>query len=195
MRGVDAANAPRLSREVVRQENLRSQLIVPMKARGKTVGTICVATRQVREFPPEEIELLTDISNEIGGTIANALLYQRQEIMSEQLKRSEANYRELFQNASDAIWIHDLEGNILEANEAVEKITGFSIEELSSRKVSDFLTPHGLDIAKDVKGKLLAGEKIEGRYIQRIIRNDGKEIIVELATRLVTDNKVIPWGF
>jgi len=192
---VDAANDPRLSLDVVRQENLRSQLIVPMKARGQIVGTICVATHQMREFPPEEIELLTAISNEIGIAIANSLLYQRQQVMTEQLERYEANYRELFQNASDAIWIHDLEGNILEANEAVEIISGFSMEELLSRKVSDFLTPLALDIAKDVKGKLLGGEKIEGRYEQRVTRKDGTELIVEQATRLITDHEGNPIGF
>lgn len=36
------------------------------------------------------------------------------------------------ENARDAIWVHDLEGNILAANNACEKLTGYRREELSS---------------------------------------------------------------
>jgi PAS domain S-box-containing protein len=127
--------------------------------------------------------------------IVNARLYQKQQAMTEQLRRSEANYRELFQNASDAIWIHDLEGRLLETNEAVEKLTGYMAAELSGKNVSDFLTPGALDLAKDVKGKLLTGGKIERRYEQRITRRDGSEAIIELVTRLITDGDGKPVGF
>src|SRR4030042_3614338 len=62
----DAAKDPRLSRDAVRREGLRAQLVVPMKSRGQVVGTICVASRQKAEFSTEEMELLTAIGNQIG---------------------------------------------------------------------------------------------------------------------------------
>ncbi|MCX5994589.1 MAG: GAF domain-containing protein [Chloroflexi bacterium] len=91
----DAAEDPRLSREAVRREKIKAQLVVPMKSRGQVVGTICVATRHKREFRTEEMELLTAIGNQIGIAIDKARLYQEQASLTELLQLSEAKYREL----------------------------------------------------------------------------------------------------
>jgi len=190
----DIARDPRLSREGVRQEKLRAQLIVPMKSRGEVVGTICVATRRKREFDADEMKLLTAIANQIGIAIDEAHCYQEYVSTTELLRQSEANYRELFQNASDAILIHDMEGNIIEANKACEKLFGYAVERLLGRKVSEFLKGDALDLAREIRGKLLKGETIEQRYEQHLVRRDGTEAIIELATRLITtDGK--PAGF
>ena len=190
----DVARDPRLSREVVRWEKLQAQLVVPMKSRGQVMGTICVATRHRREFDADEIELLTAIANQIGIAIDEAHCYQEYISTTELLRRSEANYRELFRNASDAILIHDLEGDIIEANKACEKLFGYAVEELLGKKVSEFLKGDALDLAREIRGRLLKGETIEQRYEQHLARRDGTEAIIELATRLITtDGK--PAGF
>ena len=91
---VEHASAdPGLSGEAMRQENLQAQLIVPMRAGGRVVGTLCVAMRQHRKFNVEEVELLTAIGNATGIAIENARLYQEQLGIAEQLRQSEKNYR------------------------------------------------------------------------------------------------------
>ena len=98
------------------------------------------------------------------------------------------NYEELFANASDAIWIHDLEGNITLANKACETLTGYSVSELTGRNVREFLTPETLSLARQVKENLLssgASGAIEHRYEQRLTKRDGSEAIIQLATRLI----------
>jgi len=190
----DIARDPRLSREVVQQEKLQAQLVVPMKSRGEVVGTISVATHRKREFDVAEIELLTAIANQIGIAIDEARCYQEYISTIDLLRQSEADYRELFQNASDAIIIHDLEGNITDANKACEKLLGYALHELLGKKASAFLGKDALDLAREVGGKLLSGETIEQRYEQHLTRRDGSEAIIELATRVITtDGK--PVGF
>lgn len=190
----DAAEDPRLSREAVRREKIKGQLVVPMISMGQVVGTICVATRHKREFRTEEMELLTAIGNQIGIAIDKARLYQEQSSLTELLQLSEAKYRELFQDASDAILIQDMEGNITEANKACEKLLGYPVEELVGKKVSDFLRGYSLTLARGIRSKLLGGERIGQRYEQHLVRRDGSEAIIELATRLITDNGK-PIGF
>jgi len=104
------------------------------------------------------------------------------------LRLSEKNYRDLFQNASDAIWIHDLNGNITAANRATEKMTGYNIDELSGKNVTEFLSEDAYALASMVKRRLLKGEPVDDRYEQRLFRRDGTEEIVELTTRLITQN-------
>ncbi|MCX5994588.1 MAG: PAS domain S-box protein, partial [Chloroflexi bacterium] len=90
--------------------------------------------------------------------------------------------------------IHDMEGNITEANKACEKLLGYSVDELVGRKVSEFLRGDALDLARGIRGKLLSGERIGQRYEQHLVRRDGSEAIIEIATRLIISNGK-PVGF
>ena len=117
---------------------------------------------------------------------------QRQGRLEEAMKNlelSQQNYEELFANASDAIWIHDIEGNIILANKAFEKLTGYSVSELTGKNVREFLTPpEALPLARQMRDRLLRGKAMEHRYEQRAIKKDGSEAIFQLSTRLIVSD-------
>jgi len=103
-------------------------------------------------------------------------------------------YRELFENASEAIWIHDLDGKVIAANKAAEKLSGYSMAEQYDLNVERFLDEDGLARAKEVKQRLLSGEPVRERYTQQIMTRHGTEAFLEMATNLITiDGK--PVGF
>jgi len=89
----DAARDSRLTREVVSRYDIHSMLIVPLTSKGKVNGTLCVAMRGQRQFPPEEIELLAAIGNQVGVAVENAHLYQQQQEIAEQLRLMQENLR------------------------------------------------------------------------------------------------------
>jgi len=169
----DASDDPGFTREV-RQENLQAQLIVPLRAGGKIVGTLCVAMRQHREFSAEDVELLAAIGNQTGIAIENARLYQEQLGIAEQLRQSEKNYRELF--------------------ESTQMLTGFSVEELSSMNVKLFLSPESLTIAGEVRHRLLHGQVVTQPYEQHLNRRNGTEATLMLTTNLISGDGQ-PTGF
>ena len=72
----DSSQDPRLTRLAVRQAGLRGQIIVPLKSKGEVQGVLAVATRESRQFLPEELELITAIGNQIGVAVENARLYK-----------------------------------------------------------------------------------------------------------------------
>ena len=123
-----------------------------------------------------------------GLAIVLIQLYRRSQKQQEALTLSQRNYETLFNNASDAIWVHDLEGKIIIANPACEKLSGYTISELSGMDVSKFLSPESLLLAREVRYKLVSGETPDQRYEQYIIRKDKTKAIVELATQLVKVN-------
>ena len=49
-------------------------------------------------------------------------------MMKTRFELSEEDYRYLFENASDAIWVHDMEGNLVDANKAFEELSGYTLE-------------------------------------------------------------------
>jgi PAS domain S-box-containing protein len=116
------------------------------------------------------------------------------EAAQEELRASEEKYRELFSSAFDAIWVHDLKGDVIAANRASEKLTGYSMKELMQKNVKSLLSADDLYLASQIRRKLLAGEPVEQPYEQHLIKKDGSEGFVQLATSLVlSDGK--PVGF
>jgi PAS domain S-box-containing protein len=116
------------------------------------------------------------------------------EVTQQELKTSEERYRQLFENAHDGIWIHDLEGNFISANRATEIMTGYTREELYKLNVKSFLSDESLDLAHRIRSKLLNDEPVEQPYEQRVFRRDGSEGYLQIATSVVMD-KGKPVGF
>jgi PAS domain S-box-containing protein len=97
---------------------------------------------------------------------------------------AEQNYRYLFDNATDAIWVHDLDGIIVVANKACETLTGYTHEELIGMNVSRFLNKRFLAKARRVRHTLVHGEPMEQPYELREIKKDGTIAIVKVTTNL-----------
>jgi len=54
------------------------------------------------------------------------------------LRESERNYREIFNNSSDAIFVHDAEtGAIIDVNRTVCEVFGYTLEEIRALDVGD----------------------------------------------------------
>jgi len=84
--------------------------------------------------------------------------------------------------------VHDLAGNILTVNEATVQMVGYPAEELCKMNVKSFLTTEGLEMAQEVRRKLLSKETISQPYEQKMIKRDGSEAILMLTTSLLTRN-------
>jgi len=108
--------------------------------------------------------------------------------MEAKFELTEEDYRYLFENASDAMWVHDMEGNILDGNGAFEKLTGYTLQEWAGMNMKQFLTEEFLDLARGVKRKLLNEEAIQQSYEQRLLRKDGAVRIMKMATSPVIIN-------
>jgi PAS domain S-box-containing protein len=181
----DASRDPRLTTAVVSQEKIQAQLIVPLKSKGKVLGTLCAATRSPREFSGDEIGLLNAIGSSIGVAIENARLYRKERETAEQLRQSEESYRGLFENATEAITVHGLDGKIIAANRACEKLTGYTRAEITSMDIGNLLSEEGLEGVRELIKRQLNGEAVEGPFEVRLAKRDGTEAIVELMPSLV----------
>lgn len=171
---------------VIEGMGIDSQVIVPMKSKGRVIGTICVGMCSPSRFLPEEIDLLSTIAGQMASALENAYLYDGARRVADKLYKSERDYRSLFENAHDAIWFHNFDGIMLAANRATQQLTGYDVESLTGMNVSRFLSESELRLARKVRQKLLAGEGIEQPYQQKLIRKDGTIATVMLTSSLIT---------
>ena len=76
------------------------------------------------------------------------------------MRASEERYRDLLENAKDIIYTRDLEGRFTSINKAVERLTGFSCEEVARMNVKDVVLPEYVAVIDWTNQKTLAGEEI-----------------------------------
>lgn len=102
------------------------------------------------------------------------------------LSASEARYKGLFSGASDGIFVRNLEGNIIEVNEAAAVLTGYSAHELAKMNVSQLLMGDSFRIAMDRQQALLNGKAVTQRYELELTRKDRQRIAIESSIGLLT---------
>ncbi len=89
------------------------------------------------------------------------------------LRQSEERFRELFENAADAVYTVDLQGHFTSANAASERLTGYSVDELLRMKVPDLMTPEQLERSvKMLEAKLTGGNRTV--YDLELLTKDGQ---------------------
>jgi PAS domain S-box-containing protein len=102
----------------------------------------------------------------------------------EMIRESEERYRELFENANDIIYTHDLQGNFTSLNRTGERITGYSREETVKMNVADVIAPEHLNLARDMIAHK-AAENVSTVYEIDIISKKGRRVRLEVSTRLI----------
>ena len=110
--------------------------------------------------------------NKKTGKKLNTVQYQSLDTINLS-KVSERRYQDLFNNASDAIFIRDLKGNIIEVNEGAVTLTGYTHNELTGMNASEFLTAESFKLIMKKQKALLEDEAANQRYELEIVRKDG----------------------
>jgi len=111
--------------------------------------------------------------------------------MRTRFKLPQQGYKYLFENVTDAILVHDMSGDIVAANKACGKLTGYSRKELIGANVREFITDRSLGLVKEVQDRLLNGESLEEPYEWKLLRKDGVTRIAKIASSLVIIDKEV----
>ncbi len=101
-------------------------------------------------------------------------------------ERSGVLFRALFDHTSDGIFIYDLDGKIVAANQQAVGLSGYPEGELLGRSFLDSAAPAERTQAAGVFRKLLSGEALEN-YERVGRRKDGSELTIEINASLVRD--------
>src|SRR5215210_1018126 len=129
--------------------HVRNWIGVPLIASGKVIGLYSVDKAEPFFFTAQHVRLIETLAERAATAIRNAQLFEQsqhhvaelEERIAERkraevaLRESEERYRELFENARDAIYVHDLEGTYLRVNRAAERLSGYKREEIVGHNI------------------------------------------------------------
>jgi diguanylate cyclase (GGDEF)-like protein/PAS domain S-box-containing protein len=103
------------------------------------------------------------------------------------LRSSEERYRELFENAHDLVYTHDLEGRVTSVNVAAERVIRYSREEILGKRMQEIVAPEHAERFREALAKL-SGKETATSYEIDILARNGRRIPIELSTRLIHEN-------
>ncbi len=185
-------------------DHVRNWMGVPLVASGKVIGLYSVDKVQPDFFKREHARLAETLAAQAAAAIQNAQLFEQsqryvhelEERIAERkraemaLRESEERYRELFENAKDAIYVHDLEGKYLSINRAAEKLSGYSREEIVGHNFKEFVAPEHVKYVRDSFWKKLA-QQGETTYEVDVIAKDGRRVPIEVSSRAIYENGML----
>jgi PAS domain S-box-containing protein len=128
--------------------------------------------------------VVTDSEGRPCALLATAYDVTERKLSDQRLRQSEERFKILFElapDAPDAYYIHDLEGNFIDANKAAEQLVGYSIEEATDRNFLDLGLVWKEDIPR-VRESLADNKagKLAGPLELTVQRKDGEKVFVEI---------------
>jgi PAS domain S-box-containing protein len=120
-------------REILRELGLRSYVVVPLLARGRTLGVISlVAAESGRIYGQADLEFAQELALRAALAVDNARLYEeaRKEIFEREraqaeLRASRDQLEVVLRGVADGITAQDPTGRLIYANEVAARIAGY----------------------------------------------------------------------
>ena len=166
---LEDGNFPRLASAV--DYDLHSAFACPVVVGDRMLGVIEFFTRRIREPDADLLEMMGTVAGNVGQFIERRSAEQ-------ELRQSEAELTDFFENATVGLHWVGPDGIILRANQAELDMLGYSREEYVGRPITDFHADE--DVICDILHRLQAGEQLH-EYPARLRCKDGsiKDVLID----------------
>lgn len=160
-----------------------------VSADGHALGTLCVIDREPRQLQPHQQDALLALSRQVMALMEERRTSAALRGAMQALTRSEALFREAYENAPIGIALVSPEGEWLRVNQSLCDILGYSAEQLTRTTFQAITHPEDLESDLLLVRRTLAREirsyQLEKRYLHR----NGESVCAHLSVSLVWDKQ------
>lgn len=158
----------------------RAALAIPLMYHEKPFGAVTFYTEGIDDFSQKRIVFLSQLADDLSYGITNIRIREIKKSAEEAVRESAEKYRLLFSKESDAVILIDSDTlEVMDANEAAEKIYGYTRAELLGASVSKFY----VDPANAADGPGLFNEAGNAAIVEGLHRKkDGTIFPVEISS-------------
>lgn len=173
----DAETDERVDRAACREVGLRSMAVAPIRSESGAIGMVKVLDRRPNRFTDLDVKTIEILADSLGAAI------QRRR-NAERLRASEAQYRLLFADNPQPMWVYDRETlGFLAVNAAAVEHYGYTEAEFLTMTLRDIRPQQ--DVAQLERHMRNRPEKANnsGRWLHR--KKDGSVIEVEITSEAI----------
>ncbi len=147
-------------------------MIVPIRKGEGVVGVLFIQNHKADSYSERDLHTLQALADQCSGALERIQAV-------EDLRHSQRRFRELFENSPDAIFVEDLQGNVLDVNRNACQLHGATREQLIGKNAVEELVPPAHREAARVDFQRLATGQIS--WIEsESLRGDGRMVPVEI---------------
>jgi PAS domain S-box-containing protein len=169
------------SAEVARAAGLKSVIAFPVIEAGAVVGIVELLAGHVRKVEDDEVTMLSTVGVEIGQFI-------RRSDTAQELRRSEADHRAIFERSPIGIVRISGEGDLVEANPSLLTMLERDFETIRDSTWPDLLRAYDQAAARQRFAPLLAGIASIGSMQVRAATGSGRWLWLQLTATQIPDS-------
>jgi PAS domain S-box-containing protein len=179
--------------EYVRQRRPRSVLCLPLVKQAKLMGVLYLENNLApRVFTPKRLAMLELLVSQAAISLDHARLYadltqenSDRRKAEEALRASEERWRKLFENSSAGIALVTPDGRYIAANLALQKMLGYTEEELQSLTSLEVSHEEDRAATEAILAESAEGQRRDYRIEKRYRCKDGNVIWADVSSTLV----------
>ncbi len=164
-------------REIMKEDSLKSDIVVPLLAKGELVGTVNVGSFERDHFTDFDLDLLVRFSN-----LTSIAIEKCQTL--EELGNLGDKYRHLMDNSREVIALLNSAGEFLEVNRTVLQNYGYTREEIVGHEFYELMHPKRREAAKGIFCAVLKGE-ITSDIDELFVKKNGETVFMKINASVI----------
>jgi PAS domain S-box-containing protein len=136
-----------------------------------------------------DLSHLTDLPLVLERNQERLRLLRDHESLNEAVRASAERFRELFENASDAIFVCGSDGNLRQVNEAFLNLIGRARADTEGRPLGEFLTPASPTPAHELRRRGLRADQPSSEV--HLASGSNRTLVLEVKTRPIIVNGAV----